>query len=47
LEIKTSDDITPVMKRALETEGPVLVSVNVDYRDNLNLMRDLRSEVIV
>ena len=47
LEIKTPDDITPIMKRALETEGPVLVSVNVDYRDNLNLMRDLRSEVIV
>src|SRR6516162_3098661 len=28
------DDIAPVMKKAFETRGPVVVGVHVDYRDN-------------
>ena len=37
LMIKTPDEIVPVMKKALETQGPVVVGVHVDYRDNHKL----------
>lgn len=39
LSIQTPDDIRPVMKRALETPGPVLVDVPIDYSDNDALCR--------
>jgi hypothetical protein len=32
--IRTPDEIAPVLKRAFEIEGPVLIGVHVDYRDN-------------
>lgn len=32
--IKSTDQITPVLKQAFDTPGPVLVGVHVDYRDN-------------
>jgi acetolactate synthase I/II/III large subunit len=32
--IKSPDQITPVLKQAFDTPGPVLVGVHVDYRDN-------------
>ena len=37
LMIRTADDIVPVMKKAFETPGPVIVGVHVDYRDNHKL----------
>ncbi|RFU49208.1 acetolactate synthase AlsS [Paraburkholderia sp. DHOC27] len=37
LMIRTADEIAPVMKRALEIPGPVVVGVHVDYRDNHKL----------
>jgi acetolactate synthase I/II/III large subunit len=37
LMIKTPDDIVPVMKKAFDTQGPVIVGVHVDYRDNHKL----------
>jgi acetolactate synthase-1/2/3 large subunit len=35
--IHTADEIAPVMKKALDTPGPVIVGVHVDYRDNHKL----------
>jgi len=37
LMIRTPDEIIPVLKRALESAGPVIVGVHVDYRDNPKL----------
>jgi acetolactate synthase I/II/III large subunit len=37
LMINTPDDIGPVMKKAFDTPGPVIVGVHVDYRDNHRL----------
>jgi acetolactate synthase-1/2/3 large subunit len=36
--IESPDQIAPVMRRALQMRGPVLVGVPVDYRDNHKLM---------
>jgi acetolactate synthase-1/2/3 large subunit len=38
LKIETADAIAPTLKRALETSGPVVIGVPVDYRDNHRLM---------
>jgi acetolactate synthase I/II/III large subunit len=37
LMIRTPDEIIPVLKRAFESAGPVIVGVHVDYRDNHKL----------
>jgi acetolactate synthase-1/2/3 large subunit len=37
LMIKSPEEILPVMKKAFETHGPVIVGVHVDYRDNHEL----------
>jgi acetolactate synthase-1/2/3 large subunit len=37
LAIRTADEIAPVMKKAFEIAGPVLVSIHVDYSDNHKL----------
>lgn len=37
LMIRAPEDIGPVLKKAFDTPGPVLVGVHVDYRDNLKL----------
>src|SRR5262249_15684137 len=46
LSIRTPADIAPVLRRALETPGPVLVDVPVDYRDNPALVRAVRSDAV-
>ena len=38
LRIDSADQISPTLKRALEMQGPVLIGVPVDYRDNQGLM---------
>src|SRR6201998_1737743 len=38
LMIETPDQITSTLKKALEMQGPVIVGVPVDYRDNHNFM---------
>jgi acetolactate synthase I/II/III large subunit len=38
LKIDSADEIAPTLKRALEMQGPVLIAVPVDYRDNQKLM---------
>jgi acetolactate synthase-1/2/3 large subunit len=38
VNIESADQIAPVLQKALDTPGPVLVGVPVDYRDNHKLM---------
>ena len=44
--INTADDIAPVLNKAFDTEGPVIVGIHVDYRDNHLLFEDVRSDSI-
>jgi acetolactate synthase-1/2/3 large subunit len=37
LMIEKPDDIVPVMKKAFDTRGPVIIGVHVDYSDNHKL----------
>ena len=40
------DELAPVLRKAMETPGPVLIDVPVDYRDNSRLMGGLYPGVI-
>jgi acetolactate synthase-1/2/3 large subunit len=44
MQISSKEQIVPVMKRALETAGPVLIDVPIDYSDNHALCEDLRAD---
>jgi acetolactate synthase-1/2/3 large subunit len=46
LMIKSPDEVTPVMKKAFDTPGPVIVGVHVDYRDNHKLFEMVRGDSI-
>jgi acetolactate synthase I/II/III large subunit len=46
LMIDKPDDIAPVMKKAFDTQGPVIVGVHVDYRDNHELFEMLHADSI-
>jgi acetolactate synthase-1/2/3 large subunit len=46
LMINTPDDVAPVMKKAFDTAGPVIVGVHVDYRDNHELFEMIRGDSI-
>jgi acetolactate synthase I/II/III large subunit len=35
--VRNADELAPVMRKALDTPGPVIVGVHVDYRDNHKL----------
>jgi acetolactate synthase I/II/III large subunit len=41
LKIETPDQISSTIKKALEMQGPVIIGVEVDYRDNHRLMEIL------
>jgi acetolactate synthase I/II/III large subunit len=45
--IKTPDEIVPVMKKAFDIGGPVIVGVHVDYRDNNKLFEMVRDDSIL
>ena len=47
LMIKSSDDIAPVMKKAFDIPGPVIVGVHVDYRDNHKLFEMVKGDSIL
>jgi len=47
LMIDKPNDIAPVMKKAFDTQGPVLVGVHVDYRDNHKLFEMLHEDCIL
>lgn len=38
--IEKPDDIVPVMKKAFDTQGPVVIGVHVDYSDNHKLFEN-------
>ncbi len=40
--IDTPDQLGPTFRKALELEGPVLIGIPVDYRDNRKLMEIVR-----
>ena len=44
--IRTPDEIAPVMKKAFDTPGPVLVGVPVDYSDNHKLFEMVKGDSI-
>lgn len=46
LMIDRPDDIAPVMKKAFDTPGPVIVGVHVDYRDNRELFEMVSHDTI-
>jgi len=41
LRIQHPDDIAPTLRKAFDTPGPVLIGVDVDYRDNVKLFEDV------
>ncbi|WP_263356769.1 acetolactate synthase AlsS [Acidicapsa ligni] len=44
--IKSPDEIGPVMKRALDAQGPVIIGVHVDYSDNHLLFDNVDTRAI-
>jgi acetolactate synthase-1/2/3 large subunit len=46
LMIPTPDQIAPTLKKAFEMQGPVLIGVNVDYRDNHKLMEMVHPDAL-
>ena len=46
LRIEGPDQIAPTLKKALSMQGPVLVGVPVDYRDNHKLMEILHPDAL-
>ena len=46
LRIERPDEISSTLKKALAMEGPVLVGVPVDYRDNHRLMKIVHPEAL-
>jgi acetolactate synthase I/II/III large subunit len=46
LMIKSPEEIAPVMKRALDSSGPVIIGVHVDYRDNHTLFENVDARAI-
>ena len=46
LMIETPDQISSTIKKALEMQGPVIIGIPVDYRDNHRLMEILHPDVL-
>jgi acetolactate synthase-1/2/3 large subunit len=46
LRIDTPDQIGPVLRAAMDMEGPVVIGIPVDYRDNPGLMAALHEDVL-
>ena len=46
LRIQTPDAIAPTLKKALAMQGPVVVGIPVDYRDNYRLLESLHPNVL-
>jgi acetolactate synthase-1/2/3 large subunit len=44
LMIDKPDDIVPVLKKAFDVTGPVIIGVPVDYRDNRKLFEMVQEE---
>ena len=46
LRIERREQIAPTLKRALAMQGPVVVGISVDYRDNHRLMEIVHPDVL-
>jgi acetolactate synthase-1/2/3 large subunit len=46
LMIQSPEQVSPVLKQAFETPGPVLIGVHVDYRDNHKLFESVNERSI-
>lgn len=46
LKIETPDQISFTIKKALEMQGPVVIGVEVDYRDNYRFMEIMHPDVL-
>jgi acetolactate synthase-1/2/3 large subunit len=46
LRIETPDEIAPTLTKALGMEGPVVIGIPVDYRDNHRLMEIVHPSVL-
>jgi acetolactate synthase-1/2/3 large subunit len=46
LKIDAPDQISSTIKKALEMQGPVVISIPVDYRDNRQLMEMVHVEAL-
>jgi len=46
LRLTAPDEITPTLKRALAIQGPVVIGIPVDYRDNHRLMEMVHPNVL-
>ncbi len=44
--INSADEIGPVMRRAFEVPGPVLIGIRVDYRDNHKLFENIHEHLL-
>jgi acetolactate synthase-1/2/3 large subunit len=45
-QVSSPDEVAPVLKKAMAMDGPVLIGVPVDYRDNQGLMAAMHADVI-
>jgi acetolactate synthase I/II/III large subunit len=45
--IKTPEQVVPVMKKAFDMAGPVIVGVHVDYTDNHKLFEMVKGDSIL
>jgi acetolactate synthase I/II/III large subunit len=47
MRIDRPDEITPTIKKAFDTAGPVLIGVHVDYRHSIELFEKAHEGSIV
>jgi acetolactate synthase-1/2/3 large subunit len=47
LLISAPEQIAPQLRRAFETPGPVLIGINVDYRDNHELFEKVHKHILI
>src|SRR3984957_7093798 len=47
LLISAPEQIAPQLRRAFETPGPVLIGINVDYRDNHKLFEKVHEHILI
>ena len=40
LTIQRPDDVAPILRKAFDTPGPVLIGVHVDYTESVKLFED-------
>jgi len=45
--VNDATDMEDILKKALATEGPVIVDIPIDYRDNIKLGKALHAEALV